>query len=153
VVALFAVGALVVAGPSSAATLTCPNFTDTDIPAPPAGTTGYLFIGTSISTSSSSITVMYTGGQQTVAGDQQGGGAFHYVVYIPQGATVTSATVTGATADTVVTVSGCLNGPPATTTTTAGPPTPGGTTVTPGAQVSPSAAARPVSGVTPRTTG
>jgi hypothetical protein len=111
IVALLSLGGFALAeAPSGAATLSCPNFDDTDVPTPPPGTTGYLFIGTSISGSSSSITVMYTGGQQTVAGDQQGGGAFHYIVFIPQGATVTSATVTGATGNTVVTVSGCLNG-------------------------------------------
>jgi hypothetical protein len=119
IVALLGLGGFALAGaPSGAATLSCPNFDDTDVPAPPPNTTGYLFIGTSISGDTSSITVMYTGGQQTVDGVQQGGGAFHYVVYIPQGATVTSATVTGATNNTVVTVSGCLNGPEVPSTST-----------------------------------
>jgi hypothetical protein len=149
-------------GTSSAqqGTLSCPNFNDTDIPTPPPGTTGFLFIGTSISTNTSDVTVMYTGGSQTVAGIQEGNGAFHYVVNIPQGATVTSATVTGATGNTVVTVSGCLNGSAAPTTTEA-PSTTLGPSVSPnnvsrGATVSPNAATRvptPVVGVVPRTTG
>jgi len=119
-------------GPSGAATFSCPNFNDTDIPTPPPNTTGYLFIGTNISTTTSSITVTYTGGSQTVAGEQQGNGAFHYVVYIPQGATVTNATVTGATDQTVVTVSGCLQGAVVTTTTAAPTTTTGAPTTTTG---------------------
>ena len=136
---LAASGIAMTGGPSGAATWSCPNFTDTDIPTPPAGTTGYLFIGTSISTNTSSITVMYTGGQQTVDGVQQGNGAFHYVVYIPQGATVTDATVTGATDTTVVTVSGCLNGAPAPTVTTGGTPS--------GSQVAGETVTRPATAV------
>ena len=100
------------------------------------------FIGTSVSTPTSSITVTYSvggGGSQmtTVAGTQEGNGAFHYIVSLPQGAVVSHATVTGATEHTVVTVSGCLNGPPLPTTTTSAPngppnvPPPGGTTVSP----------------------
>jgi hypothetical protein len=117
---------------SGAATLSCPNFDDSDVPAQPAGQTGFLFIGTQVSTGSSSITVTYHvdgGGDQqaTFPGDQQGNGAFHYIVSLPQGAVVTAATVTGATDQTNITVSGCLNGPPATTTTTT--TTTGGTTV------------------------
>lgn len=124
-VAALATGGAVLFAPSSgAATLTCPNFTDSDVPTPPAGQTGYLFIGTSVSTVTSSITVHYTvppsptDHSVTVAGTQQGNGAFHYIVNLPQGAVVSTATVTGATANTVVTVSGCLNGPDSTTTTT-----------------------------------
>ena len=104
-------GIVVLAPVSSAATLSCPNFNDTDIPTPPAGQTGYLFIGTSVSTNTSSITVHFSvngGGDQVVvvAGTQMGNGAFHYIVNLPQGAVVSSATVTGATENTVVTVSG-----------------------------------------------
>jgi hypothetical protein len=121
---------------SGAATLSCPNFDDADVPTPPAGQTGYLFIGTSVSTSTSTITVTFhvdAGGDQQVMvpGEQQGNGAFHYIVNLPQGAVVTNASVTGATGNTVVTVSGCLNGPALPTTTTGGPTVPGGTTVTP----------------------
>ncbi len=110
-------GIVVLAPVSSAATLSCPNFNDTDVPTPPAGQTGYLFIGTSVSTNTSSITVHFSvngGADQVVvvAGTQQGNGAFHYIVNLPQGAVVSEATVTGATGNTVVTVSGCLNGPP-----------------------------------------
>ena len=112
-------------------TLTCPNFTDTDIPTPPPGQTGYLFIGTSVSTNTSTISGHYTLNGQTVAfgpitGTLQGQGAFHYIVNLPQGAVVTDAAVTGATANTVVTVSGCLNGATVTTTTPTQPivPTP-----------------------------
>jgi hypothetical protein len=138
VVALLGVGGIAfTTGPLGAATLTCPNFDDTDVPTPPAGMTGYLFIGTSVSTATSSITVTFDGGQTvTVPGVQEGNGAFHYIVNLPQGAVVSNATVTGATANTQVTVSGCLNGPPA-------PPTPPGPTVTPGgAQVSPEVVTR-----------
>jgi len=114
-------------------TLTCPNFTDTDIPTPPPGQTGYLFIGTSVSTNTSTISGHYTlNGQSTafgpITGTLQGQGAFHYIVNLPQGAVVTDATVTGATANTVVTVSGCLNG--ATTPTTPTSPTTAVTTPT-----------------------
>ena len=156
--------ALISSTPSGAATLSCPNFTDTDVPTPPAGQTGYLFIGTSVSTSTSTITVTYhvgSGADQDVmvAGTQQGSGAFHYIVDLPQGAVVTNATVTGATAQTEVTVSGCLNGAevptttpeaPTTTTkaptTTTGAPTPGGTVVTPsGPSVAGETASRPSS--------
>jgi hypothetical protein len=132
ILALGAGGAALFAPASSAATLSCPNFDDSDVPTPPAGQTGYLFIGTSISTGTSSITVHFSvngGGDQsvTVAGTQQGGGAFQYIVNLPQGAVVSSASVTGATDNTVVTVSGCLNGPPAPPPPTV--TTPGGTTV------------------------
>jgi hypothetical protein len=73
---------------SGAATLSCPNFDDTDVPTPPAGQTGYLFIGTSVSTSTSTITVTFhvDGGadqQVMVEGEQQGNGAFHYIVNLP----------------------------------------------------------------------
>ena len=110
-------------------TLTCPNFTDTDIPTPPPGQTGYLFIGTSVSTNTSTISGHYTLNGQTVAfgpitGTLQGQGAFHYIVNLPQGAVVTDAAVTGATANTVVTVSGCLNGATVTTTTPTQPTQP-----------------------------
>jgi hypothetical protein len=139
-VAGIGVGSATLFGASSgAATLSCPNFDDTDVPTPPAGQTGYLFIGTSVSTTSSTITVTFTvdGGaaqQVMVAGDQQGNGAFQYIVNLPQGAVVTNATVTGASQNTVVTVSGCLNGAALPTTTT-GAPTPGGNTVSPGPTV------------------
>jgi hypothetical protein len=130
-------GATLFATSSGAATLSCPNFTDTDVPTPPAGQTGYLFIGTSISTPSSSITVTFhvDGGadqQQTFPGDQQGNGAFHYIVNLPQGAVVTDATVTGATGNTTITVSGCLNGPELPSGGTVTPPGPSvaGETVT-----------------------
>jgi hypothetical protein len=121
--------AVLVASSSGAATLSCPNFNDTDVPTPPAGQTGYLFIGTSISTGTSSISGTYTLGGSSfsfgpIAGTQQGNGSFHYIVNLPQGAVVTSATVTGATNETTVTVSGCLNGPPVTTTTTTVTPSP-----------------------------
>ena len=143
VVGLLGLGGFALAGgPLGAATFSCPNFDDTDVGSPPAGTTGYLFIGTNISGSSSSITVFYDSTSQTVAGTQQGNGAFHYVVNIPQGATVTNATVTGATAQTTVTVSGCLNGPELpTTTTTSETPTTAGTQVSP--QVSPEVVTAP----------
>src|SRR3954454_13973118 len=84
-------GATLFSASSGAATLSCPNFNDTDVPMPPAGQTGYLFIGTSLSSASSTITVTFhvDGGanqQLMVAGDQQGNGAFHYIVNLPQGA-------------------------------------------------------------------
>src|SRR3954454_13060222 len=125
-------GATLFSASSGAATLSCPNFDDSDVPLPPAGQTGYLFIGTQVSGGSSDITVTFHvdgGGDQqvTVPGEQQGNGAFHYIVNLPQGAIVTAATVTGASGNTVVTVSGCMNGPPLETTTT--PTTIGGTTV------------------------
>ena len=120
VVALLGVGGVALTtGSSGAATLACPNFNDTDVPTPPAGTTGYLFIGTSVSTATSSITVTYSVGggaaqTVTVAGTQEGNnGSFHYIVDLPQGAVVSNAIVTGATDNTQVTVSGCLNGAPA----------------------------------------
>jgi hypothetical protein len=136
VVALLGVGGVALTSASSgAATFSCPNFNDTDVPPPPAGMTGYLFIGTSVSTATSTITVTFDGGQQVmVPGVQEGNGAFHYIVNLPQGAVVSNATVTGATDNTVVTVSGCLNGPPAPPATTSGPGpsvTPGGTQVSP----------------------
>jgi hypothetical protein len=173
-------GVALFAPSSGAATLACPNFNDVDAGTPPAGQTGYLFIGTSVSTDTSSITVTYSvngGADQmtTIVGTQQGNGAFHYVVDLPQGAVVSNATVTGATGNTVVTVSGCINGPalpttttlaPTTTTmaptTTTGAPTVSPGTVANGPVVSPATAARPsasatapsaVSGVVPRTTG
>jgi hypothetical protein len=141
--ALGAGGAALFAPASSAATLSCPNFNDSDVPTPPAGKTGYLFIGTSVSTNTSSITVNFTVNgvpdSVVVAGTPQGNGAFHYIVNLPQGAVVTSATVTGATDNTVVTVSGCLNGPPPPEITTppSGTTPPGGTV-----QVSPEVVAR-----------
>jgi hypothetical protein len=147
--ALAGVGGAALFGASSgAATLSCPNFDDTDVPTPPAGQTGYLFIGTSVSGTSSTITVTFhVGGgadqQLMVAGDQQGNGAFHYIVNLPQGAVVTNASVTGATGNTVVTVSGCLNGPPAPTTTTGGTIVPGGTVVPSGPSVAGNEANRP----------
>ena len=133
---------------SGAATLSCPNFDDSDVPTPPAGQTGYLFIGTSVSTSSSTITVTFhiDGGsdqQVMVAGDQQGNGAFHYIVNLPQGAIVTNASVTGASENTVVTVSGCLNGAPLPTTTTGGPTVPGGSNVPLSPSVEGAGATRP----------
>lgn len=140
-------GAGLFSGPSGAATLSCPNFNDSDVPTPPAGQTGYLFIGTSVSTPTSTITVTYSvnGGPDQVVmvdGTQQGGGAYHYIVNLPQGAIVSNATVTGATAQTQVTVSGCLNGPELPTPTTGGTITPGTPGTPGGAQVSPSNAAR-----------
>lgn len=137
--------------------MSCPNFTDTDVPTPPAGQTGYLFIGTSVTGTSSTITVTYhvDGGsdqQLMVDGTQQGNGAFHYIVDLPQGAVVTAATVTGAGDQTQVTVSGCLNGPevPTTAPTTSGAPTPGGTVVTPsGPSVAGETATRPPTALTP----
>jgi hypothetical protein len=147
-------GALLTASSSGAATLTCPNFDDTDVPTPPAGQTGYLFIGTSVSTVTSTITVTYSvsgGPAQTtnVDGTQQGHGAFHYFVNLPQGAVVSDATVTGATGNTVVTVSGCLNGPPLTT----GSPGSPDTVVSPETVVRPPSPAAAVANVTPRLTG
>jgi len=152
VVALLGVGGIgLTTGPSGAATLTCPNFDDSDVPTPPAGQTGYLFIGTSVSTATSAITVTFSvggGPDQTVVvdGTQQGNGAFHYIVNLPQGAVVSNATVTGATENTVVTVSGCLNGPES-PPPTSGPPTvsPGGTQVSPEVVVRTPAAAAAVS--------
>src|SRR4051812_10156729 len=133
-------GATLFSGTSGAATLSCPNFNDTDVPMPPAGQTGYLFIGTSVSSASSTITVTFhvDGGanqQLMVVGDQQGNGAFHYIVNLPQGAVVTDASVTGATDNTVVTVSGCLNGPPAPTSTTGGTIVPEGNVVPSGLSI------------------
>src|SRR4051812_31254180 len=141
-------GATLFSTSAGAATLSCPNFDDTDVPTPPAGQTGYLFIGTSVSTASSTITVTFhvgggTDQQLMVAGDQQGGGAFHYIVNLPQDAVVTNASVTGATETTVVTVSGCLNGPPAPTTTTGGTIVPGGNVVPSGPSVAANEANRP----------
>ena len=133
-------GATLVSTSSGAATLSCPNFDDSDVPTPPAGDTGYLFIGTNVSTGSSDITVTFHvegGGDQqaTAPGDQKGGGAYHYIVNLPQGAIVTNATVSGATDTTVVTVSGCLNGAPLPTTTTVATTVPGGEVVTTGPTV------------------
>jgi len=143
-------GATLLSTSAGAATLSCPNFDDTDVPTPPAGQTGYLFIGTNVSTSSSTITVTFHvdsgADQQTmVAGEQQGNGAFHYIVDLPQGAVVTNATVTGASGNTVVTVSGCLNGSsiPTTTPTTMAPNVPGGTNVPSGPSVEAGGATRP----------
>jgi hypothetical protein len=143
-------GATLLGTSAGAATLSCPNFNDTDVPTPPAGQTGYLFIGTSVSTSSSTITVTFhvdSGADQQVmvAGEQQGNGAFHYIVNLPQGAIVTSATVTGAVDNTVVTVSGCRNGSPLPPTTTTGvtPIVPGGTNVPSGPTVEAGGATRP----------
>jgi hypothetical protein len=145
-------GAALFSTPSGAATLSCPNFDDSDVPTPPAGQTGYLFIGTSVSTSSSTITVTFHvdgGGDQQVMvpGDQQGNGAFHYIVNLPQGAIVTNASVTGATGNTVVTVSGCLNGSELPTTTTGAPVVPGGTNVPSGPSVEAAGALRPAAAV------
>jgi len=141
-------GATLLSTSAGAATLSCPNFDDTDVPTPPAGQTGYLFIGTNVSTSSSTITVTFHvdsgADQQTmVAGEQQGNGAFHYIVDLPQGAIVTNASVTGASGNTVVTVSGCLNGPELPTTTTGAPTVPGGTNVPSGPTVEAGGVSRP----------
>jgi hypothetical protein len=138
-------GLLFAPGSGATGTLSCPNFNDSDVPTPPAGDTGYLFIGTSVSTSTSIITVSYDSTSIMVTGTQEGNGAFHYIVNLPQGSVVTNATVTGATDHTVVTVSGCMNGPAAPTTPTlpgTTPATPGGTQVSPETVVSPESVVR-----------
>lgn len=152
-VAALSLGALAVFGPSTPSasgvgTLVCPSLNDTDVPVPPAGQTGYLFIGTSVSTQTSTISGHYTlnGGAGVafgpITGVLEGNGAFHYVVNLPQGAVVTDAAVTGATTNTVVTVSGCLNGPAVTTTvppTTVPPTTPTTVPATPPTTARPTA--------------
>jgi hypothetical protein len=113
-------------------TMSCPNFNDTDVGAVDAGMTGYLVVGTSISTSASMLSGTYSLGGTTTPftanGVQNGQGSFHYIFELPQGAQIVSWQVTGATGNTVITVSGCLNGTAATTPGT----TPSGTSGTPG---------------------
>ena len=145
-VALLGVGGVALTTGSSGATgtLACPDFNDADVGTVPAGDVGMLFIGTQVSTATSDIHVTYNANGQTGLtatfpgvreGNSPGNATFHYIVFLPQGAVVTAATVDGDTGNTVVTVSGCLNGAPAPPVTTgaAGPPSvsPGGVQVSP----------------------
>jgi hypothetical protein len=140
--ALATVGGATLLGSSAGAqgTMSCPNFTDSDVGAVDPGMTGYLVIGTSIGTDTSQLTGTYTLNGTTTpfsaTGAQKGNGAFHYIFQLPVGAQIVSWQVTGATGNTVITVSGCLNGPEVPTTT----PAPGGTSTPSGPDVGPSVA-------------
>jgi hypothetical protein len=128
---LVAVGIVATEGASQATgTMSCPNFSDTDVGTVDAGMTGYLVVGTSINTPDSTLTGSYTLNGATFGfsqpGVQNGQGSFHYIFQLPQGAVIVSWQVGGATQSTVITVSGCLNGTAGTTPST--PTTPGGET-------------------------
>jgi hypothetical protein len=154
--AVVAAGALALAGVTGATvlatsagaqgTMSCPNFTDADVGSVDPGMTGYLVVGTSIDGTTSTLTGTYelngTPTPFSANGVQNGNGSFHYIFQLPQGAEITAWQVSGATDNTVITVSGCLNGA-AVPTTTVGPPVPGGTVTPSGPNVAGENASRP----------
>ena len=94
------------------------------------------FILTSPAGSSSTLTITTDpGGTQQVDGTQSGGGSIQFFVDAPEGATITSASATGETGNSQLTVSGCTNITTTTTTTTTA--TTAAAPTTAGAQVSP----------------
>src|SRR5438034_1688879 len=110
-------------GSANAATI---DFTGQGV-AVPSGCTGtgnteqIHFILTSPEGSSSTLTITTSpGGTQHVAGTQSGGGSIQFFVDAPAGATISSASATGGTENSQLTVSGCEN---ITTTTTTTPTT------------------------------
>jgi hypothetical protein len=99
------------------------------------------FILTSPAGSSSTLTITTDpGGTQQVDGTQSGGGSIQFFVDAPFGATITSASATGETGNSQLTVSGCTNITTTTTTTTTTATTMPSTPTTAGAQVSPATA-------------
>ena len=72
----------------------------------------------------------------SASGVQNGNGSFHYIFELPQGAQIVSWQVSGATGNTVITVSGCLNGSEVPTT----PSVPGSTVTPSGPAVGPTVA-------------
>ena len=77
------------------------------------------FILTSPAGSSSTLTITTsTGGTQNVAGKQSGNGAIQFFVNAPVGDTIVSASATGNTGNSVLTISSCANITTETTTTT-----------------------------------
>ena len=77
------------------------------------------FILTSPAGSTSTLTITTNpGGTQQWQGTQQGNGAIHFFAHAPAGATITSASATGNTGNSQLTISGCENTNEETTTTT-----------------------------------
>jgi hypothetical protein len=87
------------------------------------GQQAWLFILSSPDTGPFTITTTFLpAGDTSANGTQQGNGSVHFVVFSPLGAKLTSASAGPGTDGSVLTVSGCQDGAPASTTTTTDPP-------------------------------
>jgi LPXTG-motif cell wall-anchored protein len=107
---------------------TCEHVGKSDDLNPGQGQEGWLFILTSPSGSTSQLSFAFDPASalydstSPVDGDKKGNGSIHFVVYSSIGAKLASATATNGTANSVLTVSHCTDGPPADTTPSTPPP-------------------------------
>ena len=90
----------------------CENIGEFDDLEPGVGEQGWLFILTSPDNAAWELTATFDpdGTLGPITGEQMGGGSVHFVVYTSAGATLESASVTGGTSLSVLTVSHCETG-------------------------------------------